>query len=331
MLLFALLLSATLNAGEPVRIEGTVTFDDAPLPGATVRITSSSLTRTTITSADGRYAFDALPPGTYHLTYELAGLESAEKRVTVETGTEDVSAALTFNRAEEIILSCGAPCIDAPESEWDRPACTDYDLDTALIEALERGDRSARDLLRQRFETTFTYNERHRIATALLRRVDDDSRYWKELVRHASIAVKFPQVDHEWTPEFVAWCAERSLDPEDYWYMAVGALSDASGDPRSRPLLLSALETDDEYLISTAAWGLAGQRDESFLPAIDAALKRKSEDDSSLVLALVLFTSAAADEIAMKYLDDEDERADYAEQRAEYAEQRAVAEAMPRR
>ena len=323
VLLFALLIAISAIAGETARIEGTVTIDDASLPGVTVRITSSSLTRTTITNADGRYAFDALPPGTYHLTYELEGLESAEKRVTVEGGTEEVSAELTFDRTQEIIFSCGPPCVDAPDSEWDRPACTDYDLDTALIEALESGDNSARDLLRRRFETTFTYNERHRIATALLRRVDDDSRYWKELERHASIAVQFPQVDNDWSPEFIAWCAERSLDPEDYWYMAVGALSNASEDPRSRPLLLRALETDDGYLVSTAVWGLTGQRDERSLPAIDAALKRWSAEYSSLVMALALFTSSAADEIAMKYLDDEDAR-------AEYAEQRAVAETMPR-
>jgi hypothetical protein len=65
----------------------------------------------------------------------------------------------------------------------------------------------------------------------------------------------------------------------------------------------------------TGVWGLALQRDESALPAIEAVLKRKHEEDSSLVIALSAFMSTAADEIAMKYLDESD-REYYGEQRA---------------
>jgi protocatechuate 3,4-dioxygenase beta subunit len=46
---------------------GTVTFDNAPFPGATVTISSPVLqgTRTTTTDVNGNYNFSALPPGQY--------------------------------------------------------------------------------------------------------------------------------------------------------------------------------------------------------------------------------------------------------------------------
>lgn len=328
-LVFVLLAAHTLVAGEPSRIEGTVTIDGAVLPGTIVQITSHALKRTTISDAMGRYAFDALPPGTYDLTFEMAGLQSEEKRVTVDGGTTQLPAQLTMGPVETITWACSlSPCRDGePESEWDSPSCADYELDTILIEALDRNDASARDLLRQRFETTFTYFERHRIAGALLNRVDDDSRYWKELERHAAVVVRFPEVEGrvDWTPAFVAWCAERSLDPEDYWNMAFGAFSEASDDPRSRPLLLRALDTDSVDLLMTAIYGFALQRGTSALPAIEAVLKRK--DVEELVLSLSAFLHPAADEIAMKYLD-EDQRAIYADWRRR-AESERVNDASP--
>ncbi len=328
-LVFALLAAQTLIAEEPSRIEGTVTIDGAVLPGTIVQITSHALKRTTISDAMGRYAFDALPPGTYDLTFEMLGLQSDDKRVTVDGGTTQVPAQLTMGPVETITFGCTlSPCDDGqPESEWDSPSCADYELDTLLIDALDRNDPSARDLLRQRFETTFTYFERHRIAAALLNRVDDDSRYWRELERHAAIVVRFPEVEGpvDWTPAFVAWCAERILDPEDYWYMAFGAFSVASDDPRSRPLLLRALETDNVGLVMTSICGFARQRDTSALPAIEAVLKRK--DVEELVLSLSAFLHPAADEIAMKYLD-EDQRAIYADWRRK-AEAERVNDASP--
>src|SRR5947208_11157069 len=60
------------------RLNGTVTdTQGAVLPGVTVTATSPSLigTRTTVTEADGRYLFPALPSGTYKLTFDLQGFK----------------------------------------------------------------------------------------------------------------------------------------------------------------------------------------------------------------------------------------------------------------
>ena len=49
----------------------------AVLPGVTVTATSPSAlgAQTAVTSETGNYRFPAVPPGTYTVTYELAGLQ----------------------------------------------------------------------------------------------------------------------------------------------------------------------------------------------------------------------------------------------------------------
>ena len=51
------------------------------LPGVTVTATSPSLigVRTTVTQADGKFLFPALPSGTYKLTFELEGFKKVER------------------------------------------------------------------------------------------------------------------------------------------------------------------------------------------------------------------------------------------------------------
>ena len=52
----------------------------AVLPGVTVTATSPSMlgAQTAVTSETGNYRFPAIPPGTYTVTYELAGFNTAE-------------------------------------------------------------------------------------------------------------------------------------------------------------------------------------------------------------------------------------------------------------
>ena len=64
---------------------GTVTSDGSALPGVAVSITSPALqgTRTAVTSETGGFHFTALPPGAYTVAFELAGMQTQNKRVTV--------------------------------------------------------------------------------------------------------------------------------------------------------------------------------------------------------------------------------------------------------
>ena len=53
----------------------------AVLPGVTVTATSPSAlgAQTTVTSETGNYRFPAVPPGTYELTFELAGFNTLKR------------------------------------------------------------------------------------------------------------------------------------------------------------------------------------------------------------------------------------------------------------
>ena len=51
-------------------------------------------------------------------------------------------------------------CGDLPVSQWDDPSCSDYNLDTELIAAAQRGDGTAIALLRHRYATQPSYAER---------------------------------------------------------------------------------------------------------------------------------------------------------------------------
>jgi hypothetical protein len=89
----------------------------AVLPGVTVTATSSALIQpqTTVTSETGNYRFPAVPPGTYALTFELAGF-NALNRDGVEirlgfTATVNVELALATLQ-ETVTVSGSSPLID---------------------------------------------------------------------------------------------------------------------------------------------------------------------------------------------------------------------------
>lgn len=63
-------------------IQGIVSGEDSYLPGVKVTISSPRLIggeQSTVTNADGKYRFPALPPGTYTLLAQLEGFTSARK------------------------------------------------------------------------------------------------------------------------------------------------------------------------------------------------------------------------------------------------------------
>lgn len=188
---------------------------------------------------------------------------------------------------EELVFNCSSPCaVDAaPETRFDRPSCTEYDFDSALIESMRRGDSSARELLKQRHDTTFTDDERLRLAGALLRHVDDDRAYWDEIFLLATNAVMMK------SPEFPP--------PLNY-----GALDLAGTDPRGHDLLVRALESHDPTVVAGAIVGIGRQNDESLLPAIEKALERFP--GQHLGYALYTFHSPAAEALAKRVLSAEE-------------------------
>ncbi|MHB0971415.1 MAG: TonB-dependent receptor [Thermoanaerobaculia bacterium] len=114
---FALLLVAAVAFGQSVtgQLTGTVTSDGAPLPGATITVTSPMLqgARTAISNVNGQYNFPALPPGDYTVKLELEGLQSVTRATKVPlSGTARVDAELRIaSVAEAITVTASAPAV----------------------------------------------------------------------------------------------------------------------------------------------------------------------------------------------------------------------------
>lgn len=108
---------------------------------------------------------------------------------------------------------------------------------------------------------------------------------------------------------FAKYCDEKNLPP-DYESVMFDALFAVEDDARSRSMLIGILEKSSDFtLLGCAVAGLARQHDESALSAIAEALKRSAESHD-LAFALAFYGSAAADEIALKYIP-ENERDEY--------------------
>ncbi|HYS56470.1 MAG TPA: carboxypeptidase regulatory-like domain-containing protein [Thermoanaerobaculia bacterium] len=135
-LLTALLLAATAAAQTAGTLTGSVTTGGAPLPGATITITSPALLgiRTTVSGANGDYSFAGLPPGPYRVSFELEGMQKITKQAQLqlaETTRVDVDlrvAAMT----EAIVVTATAPSIlETPQ--------VSTNLDRKLVESLPVG------------------------------------------------------------------------------------------------------------------------------------------------------------------------------------------------
>lgn len=306
-----------LNAPTLFKVEGRVLTDDYPLPGCVVRLESASReVRATVSDAEGRYRFHGVPNGEWDLHFTLDGFDDRYKRVVVHDA--DATAPPVALRMTSIVdtititFTCGMGlCSNEPPADrYGLPLCRDYEMNTTLIESAERNDRSSIALLRARYDAELTLAERHRLGSALLRKVSDDTAIWKELLSHAEIVLRFPELEpNEPTPEYRQWCAERNLDPGRYWSSALMALEFMGGDARSRDLLRRAIGTGSVPLLRTAILGLAKQRDIESLPMIDAAIAAAKAEQQHLAVVLALFNDERANAIAKKYLAPEDDAA----------------------
>jgi iron complex outermembrane receptor protein len=113
MALTASLLLAGVGAGQqnPTgTLTGHVTDGKAPLPGVTVSVTSPNQQgrRVALSTVNGTYILDLLPPGPYTVTFKLAGFHTVETTVKITgdmTSTVDAVLPRATTVAEEVTVT----------------------------------------------------------------------------------------------------------------------------------------------------------------------------------------------------------------------------------
>jgi hypothetical protein len=122
VLLPLLAASAALAQGGGASSTGTIQgrvmdAQGAVMPGVTITATSPALIQpqTTVTSETGNYRFPAVPPGTYELSFELAGFNTLRRSgISITLGfTATVNVELALATLQETVTVSGAsPVID---------------------------------------------------------------------------------------------------------------------------------------------------------------------------------------------------------------------------
>jgi hypothetical protein len=115
LLMLLLLVTASASAQMSASLVGTVTSNNAPLPGVTVTISSPNMqgTRTAITGDGGGYNFASIPPGEYRVEFSLSGLQTVSKQVRIgvaQTGRADADMTVA-TVAEAITVTATTPSV----------------------------------------------------------------------------------------------------------------------------------------------------------------------------------------------------------------------------
>ncbi|HUR80022.1 MAG TPA: TonB-dependent receptor [Thermoanaerobaculia bacterium] len=96
-------------------LSGVVMSEGNPLPGVTVTVSSPQLqgTRTAVSGDAGGYSFPSLPPGTYKVRFELAGMAPVEKHGSVQLSQPlKIDADLKVSSVTEAItVTAEAPAV----------------------------------------------------------------------------------------------------------------------------------------------------------------------------------------------------------------------------
>ena len=132
--LAAVLIPATISAQQASGIAGVVRdASGAVLPGVTVEAASPALiekVRTAVTDGEGRYNIVDLRPGTYVVTFSLAGFNTFKREgIALTAGfTATVNADMRVGALEETITVTGAaPLVDTQnvrQQKWSRASCS---------------------------------------------------------------------------------------------------------------------------------------------------------------------------------------------------------------
>lgn len=285
-----LLLALAAVDADAATLSGRVLADDLPLPGCSVRVAA----QTVIANASGEYTFKNLSAGTYEISFTLDDYLPLKYPLRIREGENIFPDVSLIVQPDEVVIRTDSPCFPQfPSTRLDPPACVDFDRDNVLIAHADGGDAAAVGLLHARFATTLSRIERHRIAAAILAHPDgEDESIWEELAAEARKALDLPDEDGD-----------------DGRYDFLDALRTAAVDRRSRPILLDALNSGDTTLASLAVEGLARQHDESSLLDIDRTLAHLERGDAtSVAFCLAWFKTDAADQLAFKYLSDDERK-----------------------
>jgi Carboxypeptidase regulatory-like domain/TonB-dependent Receptor Plug Domain/TonB dependent receptor-like, beta-barrel len=110
-----LTIGTAAHAQTRAALTGTVTVSGAAVPGVTVTITSPALqgSRTAQTDVNGNYNFGALPPGDYHVKFELESMQAVDKNVRVglnETARMDADMKMS-ELTEAITVTANATAV----------------------------------------------------------------------------------------------------------------------------------------------------------------------------------------------------------------------------
>ena len=109
-------LTQSAIAQTTANLTGTVTSDNAAIPGVTVTVSSPNLqgTRTAVTDANGNYNFAALPPGDYSVQFEMEGMQTVTHTVVARGNVE--LELLTQGSGHTIVL---LPSLGRGASDFD--------------------------------------------------------------------------------------------------------------------------------------------------------------------------------------------------------------------
>jgi len=109
LVILALAIAGTASAQMGSELKGRVIFDNAPMPGVTVTLTSPALQgqKAAVTNAQGDYIFKALPAGDYKVRFELASFATLEYDVRMSTSQPRALDAVMYPEAmqEEIVVT----------------------------------------------------------------------------------------------------------------------------------------------------------------------------------------------------------------------------------
>src|SRR5580692_6462288 len=124
LIAFTLLLPPSLAAQQNATVQGIIADESqGVLPGATVTATdiSNGVQTVAVTTVDGRYEFENLPPGRYKLRIELSGFATTEITETELLVGQHATMPRVLMKvatvAETVIVTGQAPLVDVTSSQ----------------------------------------------------------------------------------------------------------------------------------------------------------------------------------------------------------------------